>query len=311
MPSQKPPFKNEPVERTEKLSKAEFYENFAEGAGKPVIVTDAMDDWAVLSKWTFDFFRTAYGDDIVQATDKLSRPDVLREVNLAEFIDYIESPGSSSLRSLEQGIPLYLLSYKPFLKHPELLNDFSEYYFVDDFFQYLPQPYKEWYNQGWIHIGPAGTISHLHWDFWHTQALLAQVEGRKKCILFSPQDTPYLYKGEVDPLKPDFDTFPLFREAKPYEAVLAPGEVLFIPGGWWHHVVALENSITLAQNIFNHSNFAFFLEDVIRDLPRLLMPFNSPSFREALKVKWKCKGFVMPSTYRAPDLEFHLNSSQK
>ena len=37
-------------------------------------------------------------------------------------------------------------------------------------------------------------------------------------------------------------------------ATFAPGEALFLPVGWWHHVRALDLSISLACNHFRWPN---------------------------------------------------------
>ena len=50
----------------------------------------------------------------------------------------------------------------------------------------------------------------------------------------------------VDPEAPDLDAFPAFRDVLVQDVVLGPGDALFIPVGWWHHVRALSASISLA-----------------------------------------------------------------
>ncbi|WP_437764939.1 cupin-like domain-containing protein [Sorangium sp. So ce281] len=43
------------------------------------------------------------------------------------------------------------------------------------------------------------------------------------------------------------------------DVVLDPGEALFIPVGWWHHVRALDAGISLGINSFPfHNNFDWY-----------------------------------------------------
>ena len=56
---------------------------------------------------------------------------------------------------------------------------------------------------------------------------------------FTPAGTPI---GLFDPDEPDFDRYPLAREAMRQAAVaeLEPGDAIFIPHMWWHHVRSLD-----------------------------------------------------------------------
>lgn len=40
----------------------------------------------------------------------------------------------------------------------------------------------------------------------------------------------------MDLYQPDLGRFPRFAEAHPLEVILAPGEILYIPQYWWHHI---------------------------------------------------------------------------
>jgi len=75
----------------------------------------------------------------------------------------------------------------------------------------------------------------------------------------APWDTALLQSTRgvyslVDPEKPDLERFPGFARATVREVVLSPGEMLFIPVGWWHHVRALSLSINLAFTNFVRDN---------------------------------------------------------
>lgn len=44
---------------------------------------------------------------------------------------------------------------------------------------------------------------------------------------------------QVDFDRPDYNKFPKFKNVKGYETVVEPGDVLYIPIYWWHHVESL------------------------------------------------------------------------
>jgi hypothetical protein len=80
------------------------------------------------------------------------------------------------------------------------------------------------------------------------------VAGRRRFILFPPEELENLYVGPldftpagqspslVDFHRPDFERFPRFAKAlrSAQLAELDPGDAIFIPSMWWHHVEALD-----------------------------------------------------------------------
>lgn len=100
-----------------------------------------------------------------------------------------------------------------------------------------------------IWIGNRSTTQ-VHFDLYDNLACM--VGGHKRFILFPPDQTKNLYMGPFDTTisgvptamvnleNPDFAVHPRFREALETATVadLEPGDVLFIPYMWWHHVVS-------------------------------------------------------------------------
>ena len=102
-----------------------------------------------------------------------------------------------------------------------------------------------------IWLGNAITTP-THLDEWNNIGCV--VTGRRRFTLFPPHQVGNLYIGPLDfaptgaPMslvclhEPDLQRFPKFREAlgAAVSAELGPGDAIFIPPLWWHHVESLE-----------------------------------------------------------------------
>lgn len=124
-----------------------------------------------------------------------------------------------------------------------------------------------------------------HFDLSDNIAVVAL--GRRRFTLFPPQATSDLYVGPLnntlagqpvsmpDPLRPDFETYPRFARAleQAQAAELEPGDAIFVPTLWWHHVAALDAVNVLVNYWYNDVTrggpFVAFVHalSAIRDLP--------------------------------------------
>jgi hypothetical protein len=137
-----------------------------------------------------------------------------------------------------------------------------------------------------IWIGNAVTAQ-THFDLKENIACV--VTGRRRFTLFPPDQLPNLYVGPFDltisgpPVSmvslydPDFSRYPRFAAALAHAqtAELGPGDAIYIPYMWWHHVESLERFNVLVNYWWNTaravggSPFDCLLHGVLalRDLP--------------------------------------------
>ena len=129
-------------------------------------------------------------------------------------------------------------------------------------------------------------VVQTHFDLSSNIACVAG--GRRRFTLFPPEQVANLYVGPIEfnisgPLismvslrNPDLARFPRFAEAlaASQSAELTPGDAIYIPYGWWHHVEALEPFNVLVNYWWNEarqvgSPFDSMLHAILtlRDLP--------------------------------------------
>lgn len=102
-------------------------------------------------------------------------------------------------------------------------------------------------------MASAASSTPLHYDDMHN--VFAQVEGHKRFLLFNPAQFDVLYPGplntrieaksRVDLTRPDFRRFPKLAEVEYWEAVVGPGDLLFMPAYWWHQVSSQDVSVSV------------------------------------------------------------------
>lgn len=119
--------------------------------------------------------------------------------------------------------------------------------------------------------------------------LACVVAGRRRFTLFPPDQLANLYVGPldftpagqaislVDFANPDLQQFPRFEQALAHTQVaeLGPGDALFIPSMWWHHVEALDSFNVLINYWWRQSpacmdtpmNALMLAIMTVRDLP--------------------------------------------
>ncbi|HEX3597104.1 MAG TPA: cupin-like domain-containing protein [Polyangiaceae bacterium] len=96
-------------------------------------------------------------------------------------------------------------------------------------------------------------------------AMICQVHGRKRVILYSPADSsrvyPYPWKfgsaqheySRLDFENPDLRAFSKASRAQRREVTLEPSDCLFIPMRWWHCVRGL--GATMSVSLLWHANW--------------------------------------------------------
>ena len=214
----------------------------------PLLMRKVTADWPAMKKWSFDFFANLSLPKRVF----LEMNNVLQgngQYEVMEYGDYIRRMAD------DDAVPPkgYLSVFRVFNAFPQLMSD------VD--FSILSQFKVKNTAKGWI--GPAGTVTGYHVDWGDN--VLAQICGRKEVRLVGPKDNKYMYpskrfdqgtmSSEMDVDNLDEQKFPLFAQATEYRVIIHPGEMLFIPRGWWHHVKSLDKSISVSNISYDAKGF--------------------------------------------------------
>lgn len=228
---------------------------------RPVILTDASKTWQAHGLFTPQFFKTNFADKTAPLKGKVYK--------LADYIDLMltttpENPAPYPFKlNLEKNFkeliglvqPDFEIMKKNRLKSPFFLKSF------------IPQAATLEIFFG----GPSGWFPYIHYDLYGMYAIVTQVYGHKEFILYEPGEEKYLYPDPENPWmstiknyhEPDYDKYPLFKNAKSVSDVVGPGETVFVPKGWWHTARSLEPTISIAKDLLVHQNWDVFRRDVV------------------------------------------------
>jgi hypothetical protein len=249
------------IERHAGLGAQEFLERYY-STNRPVILTGKLDGWPALTAWTPDYLKAKLGDREVELQSgrnsdrefEMWKDAHRSRTSLSDFIDRIAAP--------DAGNDAYITAYNSAHNHAALAPLDADLGTLDEF---LVRPESGPFGMYWI--GPAGTFTSLHHDL--TNNFVAQITGRKAVKLLPPSETGRLYNhrhvfSEVPDLEdPDLDIerYDDLTRVRIYDLMLNPGEILFIPVGWWHQVRSLDFSVSLTYTSFRWDN------DAYRDYP--------------------------------------------
>ena len=228
----------EPIQKVSGLTSEIFQKQFLLPQ-KPVILSDLTDDWAAKEKWSLEYFKENYGDLLVpvfssnasKAGKKYMEAD--QEIPFREYIQTIQK-GKTDLR---------LFLFNIFKLVPELKDDYQVHTIMDGFYKEFPFTF----------FGGAGSKVAMHYDIDMSNVFLTQFDGRKRVVLFDPDQSEYLYRlpftvaSYIDVDNPDYEKFPALKEVKGYECIIERGDTLFIPSGYWHYITYLDAGFSMSQ----------------------------------------------------------------
>ncbi|MEO8215696.1 MAG: cupin-like domain-containing protein [Acidobacteriota bacterium] len=238
------------------LSPREFEKEYLEPM-IPVILEDCITDWSARD-WTVSWFGDNFPDKILHIGDE--------PIRLGDYVNQLlasdEHHPAPYLRNID--IPSEfpeLLPYISRLPHslPTRIGS-----------RLLPRnlPCEDHYMELFIG-GPGSGFPRIHYDIHHLLAFIVQIFGSKEVTLYAPDQADFLYRNELTAdhsqienlLDPDFERYPLWKDAVSTTVVLEPGQALFIPCGWWHYTRMLSPSISVAYDQLCAGNWRDFIGD--------------------------------------------------
>ncbi|MFN6461430.1 MAG: cupin-like domain-containing protein [Nostoc sp. DedVER02] len=216
---------------------------------QPFLIEGVVDKWDACKKWSNDYLKKQCGDNLVHV--QFYKKDFLNDYKqFAYEVGYA---------------PLKEMKYKEYIENNN--DDLGCYLYEADFEKYFPEitedvTYPEYFSsKPYIYLWHGFSSksftspSTLHFDRIHN--LFVQVRGRKRFLLFPPSNYLSFYppledssgighNSKVNPDLLNLELFPKFPWQERIEVVLQPGEMLYLPPFWWHHVTAIDENISLS-----------------------------------------------------------------
>jgi len=217
----------------------------------PCIITNGTSHWPAHTTWSFENFTKRFHNT------RFILADNIEPMTFSEYNDYCVSTTEDE--------PLYIFdeSFGEREDTKELLRDYDEpELFSDDLFKNLGtiRPRYRWFI-----TGPPKSGSNLHVDPLGTSAWNALITGKKEWIIFYP-GAP-VRESTKSGAAWFRDEYPKLKHLQHYRFVQKPGEILYIPSGWWHIAINREATMAVTQNFFESKYISKAKDLILRERP--------------------------------------------
>lgn len=254
------------IKREEYISEDEFILKYL-SARQPVLITGEMRSWPALQRWDWHYMQLLLGDHEVDVYDYWFEPT--GHMRLADFIarrigSASPDPALSYVRWFARHLPgagnwaddaFRIL--RDDWRHPRFLPA-TGYVVPFAAGQRMVNAVTDTFPYRALFLSSAGASTTMHLDPWMSSAVLCQMTGTKKFSLYEPA----LHEEILTAVKSGQDRRKIEGMTPTLKDVLKPGEILFIPDGWWHHVTTLTDSISLTWNFVHATAASRLLEHV-------------------------------------------------
>lgn len=236
------PLHLEAVERIGAIGREAFRDAYLTPR-RPVVLGEFARAWPALERWTPQFLAERHGHREVEVYDaSFARPgrhymSNLRKMRFDEYLDCV----------LHRDVDLRMFLYNIASRIPELRADVPLPTLADGFSARFVFAF----------FGCRGSVTPTHYDIDMSHVFHTAIHGRKRITLFSPSESralhrhPFTVRSYVDVDAPDRGRFPRLDGARGSQVVLEPGETLFIPAGFWHHVHYVEGGYAISLRLPN------------------------------------------------------------
>ncbi len=235
--------KSTPIQRAGELSSQEFVTQFV-NTNTPVVLTKITEQWPAREKWNTDYFKKTVGETVVPvysskpATGNDKQDAAALHLSITDYLTRLEN-GENDLR---------MFFYNILSGAPALTKDFSYPDCGLKFFKKLPV----------LFVGGKGAKVQMHFDIDLANILLCHFGGKKRVLLFSPDQTQYMYRvpysfsslHKIDFSNPDTNEYPALKKLNGLTAELEHGDVLYIPSGYWHYIIYEEIGYSLSLRAY-------------------------------------------------------------